>query len=80
LIVGRKMAFWTAMETSRKLVAKNWISWIFLFVIITIINILGFLACCVGLLITSPLSACIVAAAYEGVIGLPNGTTEENFA
>lgn len=71
LIVGKRMEFWPAMETSRKLLSKKWLN-IFLFLIVLgLINLAGALLCGLGLLITAPLTACAVAAAYESIVGLP---------
>lgn len=78
LIVAKKMPFWPAMEASRKVVAKRWFSWILLSIILGLINLAGLLVCGIGLLLTSPLTACVVAAAYEHIFGLPS--TEDSFA
>lgn len=72
LVVGRKMEFWPAMETSRKLIGQQWFSiFAFLFVL-GLINLAGALVCFVGLLITVPFTSCAIAAAYERIVGLPN--------
>jgi hypothetical protein len=78
LIVAKKMQFWPAMEASRKVVAQRWFSWILLSIVLALINLAGLLVCGVGLLLTSPLTACVVAAAYEHIFGLPG--TEDSFA
>jgi hypothetical protein len=78
LVVAKKMQFWPAMEASRKVVAKRWFSLILLSLVLALINVAGLLACGIGLLLTSPLTACVVAAAYEHIFGLPS--TEDSFA
>jgi hypothetical protein len=78
LIIAKKMQFWTAMEASRKVVSKRWFSWILLSIVLALINLAGLLVCGIGLLLTSPLTACVVAAAYERIFGLPS--TEDSFA
>lgn len=71
LIVGKRMEFWPAMEASRKILSKQGLS-IFLFLIVLgLINIIGVIPCGLGLLVTVPLTACSVAAAYESIVGLP---------
>ncbi|MBW4656116.1 MAG: hypothetical protein KME20_24210 [Kaiparowitsia implicata GSE-PSE-MK54-09C] len=73
LIVERRFDFWAAMETSRKLITKQWFA-IFVFVLVLVlINILGALLLGVGLLVTIPLTSCAVAAAYEDIVGLSTG-------
>lgn len=71
LIIARKMPFWPAMETSRKLVMKQWFGIFLLLFLLTLINILGFIPCGLGLIVTVPLTSCVIAAAYESIVGLP---------
>jgi hypothetical protein len=77
-IIARKMTFWPAMEASRKVIAKQWPLWILLGILLSLINVVGLLFCGIGLLLTSPLTACVVAAAYERIVGLPN--SNDSFA
>ncbi|WP_404786598.1 hypothetical protein [Altericista sp. CCNU0014] len=77
-IVARKMTFWPAMEASRKVIAKQWPLWILLGILLSLINVVGLLFCGLGLLFTSPLTACVIAAAYERIVGLPN--SNDSFA
>ena len=70
LIVDRRIQFFHAMELSRKKVGKKWFGIFWLFVVITVMNILGVLALGVGVLYTFPLSACALAAAYKDIFGI----------
>lgn len=70
LIVDYHMEFWQAMETSRKIVTKNWFSLFVFALILFVINLLGALALGIGLLVTAPLSVCAVCAAYRDIVGL----------
>ncbi|MEO0376719.1 MAG: DUF975 family protein [Cyanobacteria bacterium P01_A01_bin.17] len=70
-IVARKMPFWTAMEASRKLVMRQWFGIFLLLIVLTLINIAGLIPCGLGLLLTVPLTSCVIAAAYESIVGLP---------
>jgi hypothetical protein len=70
LVVGRSMDFWSAMETSRKLISQQWFSFFCFMLVLGVINIVGSLPCFIGLLFTIPLTACAIAAAYESIIGL----------
>lgn len=67
---------WTAMETSRKLVAKNWLM-VFLFLIVVgIISMSGFILLGIGILFTLPLGLCSLYAAFEDIAGLPTDDAE----
>jgi hypothetical protein len=72
LVIGRRMEFWPAMETSRKIVGRKWVSFFGFALVLGLINFAGALLCGLGLLITAPLSTCAIAAAYERIVGLPN--------
>ncbi|ASQ91217.1 hypothetical protein CHL67_10110 [Prosthecochloris sp. GSB1] len=73
LIVDYRMDFWQAMETSRKIVTKNWFS-IFVFALVLFaLNVLGGLALLIGLFVTVPLSFCAAAVAYRDIVGLHSG-------
>jgi hypothetical protein len=75
-IIDRKMTFWPAMEASRQVVTKQWPMWILLGIVISLINFATILTCGIGLLITSPFSVCIIAAAYEHIMGVTNSTDD----
>lgn len=76
LIVDYGMDFWQAMETSRKIVTKNWFS-VFVFTLVLFaLNLLGGLLLFVGLLVTVPLSFCAAAIAYRDIVGLHSGVWE----
>lgn len=77
LVVEHKFDVWPALETSRRLVTRDWWSFFFLNVSIIFFNLLGFCFCCVGLLVTVPWSSCVIVAAYRDIIGLMP-TPQEN--
>lgn len=70
LIVERKLDFWEAMEGSRRLITKNWFTFFGLGLLLMLLNFGGLLLLGVGLLVTAPVSQCVLAAAYESVVGL----------
>jgi uncharacterized membrane protein len=70
LIIDRRMDFWPAMETSRKLITKKWFGFFGFSIVLGLINMGGALICGLGLLLTVPLSVCAIAAAYENIVGL----------
>ncbi|TVQ13409.1 MAG: hypothetical protein EA368_02265 [Leptolyngbya sp. DLM2.Bin27] len=70
LVIDKGADFWQAMETSRKLITKKWFSFFVLMLALFLLNFVGLILLGVGLLVTLPLSICIVAAAYEDIVGL----------
>jgi len=71
-IIFGKMDFWLAMETSRKLVHREWFSIFGFLIVLVLLNVLGFLALGIGLLITVPLSYCAMYAAFDDIVGVSN--------
>ncbi len=69
-IVDRKFDFWDAMESSRRVISRNWFSWFGFLIVLILLNLVGFLLLGVGLLVTSPLSSCALAIAYQDIMGL----------
>lgn len=70
LILDRKLEFWPAMEVSRRLVSKRWGALLTLLVVLDLINLGGALLLLLGLIFTLPLTNCVLAAAYEDIVGL----------
>jgi hypothetical protein len=69
LIVERKLGFWDAMETSRRLITRKWFAFFGFSIILGLINLLGFSLGGIGLILTLPLSMTAMAAAYEYIVG-----------
>ena len=67
LVVAKRLEFWPAMETSRRAVTDNLGEMIVLLLVLLGVNILGALACLVGLFITIPLSYCAVVVAFHSI-------------
>ncbi|MEP0950060.1 MULTISPECIES: hypothetical protein [Cyanophyceae] len=76
LVLERKMNFWVGMEFSRKLVSKNWLSFLSFSFVLLLLNLAGVLLLGVGLLVTIPVSACAIAAAYEDIVGLAPSSSD----
>lgn len=69
LIMDKEMGFWTAMKLSWKMVHKHWFHIFGLAVLVGLINLAGFMSCCVGLLVTFPLGVTALMFAYEDIFG-----------
>ncbi len=70
LVIDRRLDFWPAMELSRRTVQTQWFGFFIFFLLIILINLGGALLLGLGLLVSLPVSACAVAAAYADVFGL----------
>ncbi len=74
LAVFHSMEAWQAMEASRKIVMKNPMNWLLMFLflfVLLIINIIGFCLCLIGLIFTIPFTYCVIHAAFLDIAGLP---------
>jgi hypothetical protein len=68
LVVDKKYEFWTALNVSRKIVNKCWWSMLGLMIVVFLIQLLGFLALCVGIFVTLTLIYGSVVYAYEDIV------------
>lgn len=68
-VLFEDLKFWDALETSRKILTKNW--WNFLLLVFVFIGIalLGALALGVGIFAAIPVIYCSVYAVYESIVG-----------
>lgn len=71
MVLFQRFDFWTAMETSRKFITRQWLSFFVLAIVLTVINMAGAALFGIGLLVTIPLTSAVVIAAYGHQIGLP---------
>jgi len=67
LVFDRRMGFWDAMELSRKMVGKHWWTVFALSVVSGLILAAGFFACCVGLVVSTPVAVGAMMCAYERI-------------
>lgn len=67
LIIDKGLTFWPAMETSRKMVGKHWWTVFGFLIICGLVNLVGVLACCAGLLFTIPIVFGAMMYAYEQI-------------
>lgn len=69
LVADKGYDFWPALELSRKRVLRH-LGWHLLFSLLFFVaGMVGFLACCVGLVVTLPLSLCALLHWYENLFG-----------
>ncbi|MCU0643087.1 MAG: hypothetical protein MUC94_02400 [bacterium] len=70
LIIEKKMNFWEAMETSRKVVMKNIFELSIFMLILYVFLFMGMLLLLVGLIVAVPFVLAAIAFAYIDLIGL----------
>lgn len=69
LVIDKGLGFWPTMSASWKMVRKRWWQVFALRLVTILLNVLGLLACCVGGLLSMPLSIAALAEAYETIFG-----------
>jgi hypothetical protein len=67
LVVDRRLGFWDAMQLSRKVVAKHWFMTFAFMLVIGLLGACGVIACCIGVLVTIPISLVALMYAYEDI-------------
>ena len=75
LIIDRQMEFWPAMSASRRMVGKHWWLVFGLVVVCGLINMVGFMVCCVGIFISLPVVFGAMMYAYESIFSAPGSRT-----
>jgi len=75
-IFDKKMDFWPAMEASHAVVKNDYFGFTMFLIVMALINVLGFLCCIVGLLVTIPLSIAAITVAYQECVGFEQRTVD----
>ncbi|MFB3895232.1 MAG: hypothetical protein ACE14V_02905 [bacterium] len=70
LMIEKNLGFWEAMEESRKIIWPNIAGFTLLSLVGGLLLFLGFMMCCIGMLVTIPIYYCTVACAYRDWVGL----------
>jgi uncharacterized membrane protein len=71
LVMDQGLDFWTAMETSRRVVGRHWWWTLGLLTVVGLLNFVGFLFCCIGVLFTMPVAFAALLYAYEAIFNKP---------
>jgi uncharacterized membrane protein len=75
LVADKGLDFWSAMGLSRKRVGQHWWTNFGLCIVVGLINIVGTLACCVGLFAAIPVSFGAMMVAYERMFNVRTAAT-----
>jgi uncharacterized membrane protein len=68
-LVDRRVAFWDAMEASRKVVLQHLGGYVVFVFLLLLLNLFGLMVMGVGVLFTIPVSVAAVAVAYKESVG-----------
>jgi uncharacterized membrane protein len=68
-IVDKRMDFWQAMQSSHAVVKNDYFGFCMFLVAMTLLNVVGFLCCIVGTMVTIPISVAAITVAYRDVVG-----------
>jgi uncharacterized membrane protein len=69
-IIDRKMDFWPAMQASHEIVKGDYFGYTMFFLALILLQLLGILACIVGILVTIPVMFAAVTVAYRDTVGI----------
>jgi uncharacterized membrane protein len=75
-IFDKRMDFWPAMQASHAVVKNDYFGFTMFLLVLGLINILGFLCCIVGLLVTIPMSIAAITIAYQEIVGFDQRTVD----
>jgi uncharacterized membrane protein len=75
-ILDKRMDFWPAIEASHNVTKNDYFGFTLFLLALAGINILGFLCCIVGLLVTVPLSLAAITVAYQEIVGFEQRTVD----
>lgn len=75
-IVDKRMDFWPAMQASHAVVKNDYFGFTMFLLLIALVNMLGFLCCIVGVLVTMPIGVAAITIAYKEIVGFEQHTVQ----
>ena len=75
-VVDKRMDFWPAMQASHAVVKNDYFGFTMFLILAFLVNVLGFLCCIVGLLVTIPLTFAAITVAYKEIVGFEPRTVD----
>jgi uncharacterized membrane protein len=76
LIVDKRMDFWPAMQASHAVVKNDYFGFTMFLLLAALVNVLGFLCCIVGLLVSIPVTFAAITIAYKELVGFDQSTVD----
>jgi len=71
LVLEKKLPFWDAMEVSRRVISHSWWRMLLLVFVAGLLSTLGLAALIIGVILTMPISMCVLACAYDALFNPP---------
>ena len=78
-VVFYDLNVWEAMEASRKLISKNWLTYLLFSITLAVIGLGGLFGLFIGVFFTYPAMLCINYAAFEDITQLKKSEREEKY-
>jgi uncharacterized membrane protein len=75
-IIDKRMEFWPAMQASHAVVKNDYFGFTMFLLLAFLVNLLGFLCCIVGLLVTIPATFAAITIAYKEIVGFEQRTAD----
>lgn len=72
LILEKKLSFFPAMEVSRRVITRNWWRMLVLMLAASLLSLIGITALFIGIILTLPISLCVLACAYDSLFNPKN--------
>jgi hypothetical protein len=72
LILEKKLGVVSAMEVSRRVITRNWWRMLVLMLAAALLSLLGITALFIGVILTLPISLCVLACAYDSLFNPKN--------
>jgi len=73
-ILDKKMDFWPAMQASAEIVKKDYMGFTLFIVALGLLQLLGVLACIIGIFVTLPIMYAAIVCAYRDLVGFEPST------
>jgi hypothetical protein len=75
-IVDKRMDFWPAMQASHNVVRNDYFGFSMFLILLFLVNLLGFVCCFVGLLVSMPVTFAAITVAYQELVGFDPQTPD----
>jgi uncharacterized membrane protein len=75
-IVDKRMDFWPAMQASHAIAKNDYFGFTMFLLLTALVNLLGFLCCIVGLLVSIPVTFAAITIAYQELVGFDPQTPD----
>jgi uncharacterized membrane protein len=75
-VIDKRMDFWPAMQASHAVAKNDYFGFTMFLLLTALVNLLGFLCCIVGLLVSIPVTFAAITIAYQELVGFDPTTPD----